>query len=563
MDFNNILGQIQTKASTVAINISSKSIMEVMEIDKNGVINSYTCVPIQYNNLTKEIENIYDFQSSLKQAFSDLKLSLNSKVYVSIPTYVIEHENLPEVDDDESIKTMLTSSAEKNYIFKKYDPAISFFKIPSGHNNETINNLEICYTALRADEYSKIKGVFEELGLKVLAIDSSYSSLINGVIATNKVNPNLLNQNGKWNIINITSNSYTIFNMSGMYLTDVYEEPLAVKSFSEEEIYQVITNSLELTLGNYSANQIIIVSQSDNVSAEYLAGIIPANCSIAYIEDNKYRKQLIEMSFNITQSIKTKVTLEAVGISTWSRNTNGFKFNFLNAPIASESVAVESVTLTIDGQDVEITSEKIQRWSILIGLLLCILAAAAYITCTWQYNGKNHEKLAIVEDTNRLQKELNIQPQSTGISEVEFLQKNYGLNMNYKKSYAAISREIPDMLWIEEFQMLEDSKMYLRGRSYRMEDVLNYYDSLSKLGKFPNLKISTLRVSNNKISDLLLQPNSTITEETTYEFAFGETVYIDPQPVTPATTTDGTTPPPAPANATDIPPAPTNLPATN
>ena len=74
MDFGNILGKIQTKSSTVAINISAKSVMEVMEIDKNGIINSYANVPIQYNNFTKELENVYDFQSALKQAFSDLKL---------------------------------------------------------------------------------------------------------------------------------------------------------------------------------------------------------------------------------------------------------------------------------------------------------------------------------------------------------------------------------------------------------------------------------------------------------------------------------------------------------
>ena len=114
MDFNDFLGKIQTKSSTVAINISAKSTMEIMEIDKNGTINSYAEVPIQYNNFTKELENVYEFQSGLKQAFSDLKLSTSSKVYVSIPTYVLEHENLPDIDDEEAIKTILLTSIEKN-----------------------------------------------------------------------------------------------------------------------------------------------------------------------------------------------------------------------------------------------------------------------------------------------------------------------------------------------------------------------------------------------------------------------------------------------------------------
>jgi len=550
MDFNGFLEKLQTKSSTVAINISTKSTMEIMEIDKNGTINSYAEVPIQYNNFSKELENVYEFQSSLKQAFSDLKLSTSSKVYVSIPTYVLENENLPDLDDDEAIKTILLSSIEKNYIFKKYDPAISYFKYPQDNKN----GLSVCCTALRLDEYTKIKNVFEELGLKVLAIDSSYSALINGVIATNKVNPDLINRKGKWNIINITSNSYVIYSMEGKLLTSMYEEPLAVKSFTEEEIYQVIVNSLDLVLNNYPAEQIVVVSQADNVSAEYLASVVNVSCPITHIEDNKYRKPLVETSLNITQSLKTKISLEAVGISTWATNFNGFKFNFLDAPIETDNV-VESITLNINGQDIELTPGKLQKWAILIGLIVVILGTVAYFFCLIQYNGTNAKKITIVENSNRIKNELKIQPQATGINESEFLQKNYSLNVNYRKSYSSISKEIPDMLWIEEFQLLDTSKMYLKGRSYRMDDVLNYYDSLSKLGKFENLKISSLKISNTEISDLLLEENSTMQEETTYEFAFGEPVYTKPNNTTEAnqkTDANGVTlPPPA------APPAPT------
>ena len=131
----------------------------------------------------------------------------------------------------------------------------------------------------------------------------------------------------------------------------------------------------------------------------------------------------------------------------------------------------------------------------------------------------------MVSKIQKIENELNLQPQATGMSQAEFLQKSYTNNLNYKKSYAAIAREIPDMLWIEEFQMAEDSKLYLAGRSYRMDDVLNYYDSLNKLGKFPNLKISVLKISNTPISELLLNNNSDMVEETTYEFALGSPFY--------------------------------------
>ena len=77
--------------------------------------------------------------------------------------------------------------------------------------------------------------------------------------------------------------------MKGRQLVSIYEEPLAVKSFTEEEVYQVITNSLDLVLDKYPASQMVFVSQSDEVSAEYLASVVNTDSTKSYIEDNKFK----------------------------------------------------------------------------------------------------------------------------------------------------------------------------------------------------------------------------------------------------------------------------------
>lgn len=517
-----ILDKLKSKSSTVAINVSSRSLLEVLEFNKDGLIINYASVPIQYNAFTKELENVSDFESAIKRAFSEINVGLTSRVYVSLPTFIIDHETLPDIEEEEAIKTMLVSSVEKNYIFKKYDPAISFYRLPE--EEAPSGNVKICYTALRADEYSKMKGVFEDIGLKVLAIDSSFSSLINGVIVSQKVNPSLIAANDSWNIINITSNSFSIFSMKGKNLVGVYEEPLAVKSFTEEEVYQVITNSLDLVLGNYPAKQVVVVSQSDDVSAEYLASVINVDYPKTYIEDNKFRRQIVEYGLNITQSNKVRISLEAIGIANWVFNQDGFKFDFLDAPLAVDTT-VESIFVPIGGRDIELTPELIKKIVISFAIVLALIIGLIFVSLVSLYNAKEKEQIELVSKIQKIENELNLQPQATGMSQAEFLQKSYTNNLNYKKSYSAIAREIPDMLWIEEFQMAEDSKLYLAGRSYRMDDVLNYYDSLNKLGKFPNLKISVLKISNTPISELLLNNNSDMVEETTYEFALGSPFY--------------------------------------
>ena len=561
---------LSTKSSTVAINISSRSVLEVIEFNKEGLITNYAAAPIQYNAFTKEIENINDFESAIKRTFQEMGISFSSKVYVSIPTFIIETETLPMVDDEDAIKTMLVSSAEKNYIFKKYDPAISYYKTPSEDNS----NLNVVYTALRQDEFGKMTGVFEALGMKVVAIDSSYSSLINGVIATQKVNPNIINNNETWNIINITSNSFMIFAMKGKNLTGIYEEPLAVKSFTEEEIYQVISNSLELALEKYPSNQLVFVSQSDNVSAEYLSSIINTDVSKVFIQDNKERKQLVELDYNITQSNKTRISLEAVGIAHWAFNEDGFKFNFANTPVAAAAVAVNEIESILIG-DFELTPQKLKRYSIIYALIVIIVLASAYFTGSYLKNGVEITQSELVKQEQDLDAKLNQkkEPEVKGITEAQFLQNSYKDNQNLKKSYASIAREIPDMLWIEEVQLANNSKVYLSGRSYRMDDILNYYDSLNKLGKFPNLKINVLKIGNHDLSTLI---KSDMSQETTYEFVFGDSFFTDPN-ATPAPAENASTddkksggaplPPPPPGGNTSnsgsgdvVPPAPTAIP---
>ncbi|MCQ2957720.1 MAG: PilN domain-containing protein, partial [Candidatus Gastranaerophilales bacterium] len=529
IDIMDLFSRIGAKASKVAVNISPRCEIEIMELDKGGLINNYSKFPYNYNNISKEIENVSDVENNIKTAFANMKLSKASKIYLSIPTYFMEHVDLPLVDcTDDEIKQALVTTAEKNYIFKKYDPAISFYKFPT-NENEYSNQISLCYTALRADEFIKIKDIFENLGLKVVAIDSSYASLINGVIATNIIDQAIYVENRKWNIVNITSNSFVVFGMQGNLLTSFYEEPLAVKSFSEEEIYSVINSSLELVLSDYPAEQLVVVSQSDNVSAGYLTETINVNYPKLFIEDNvKYKKRPhVDMNLNMVQSHQEQVTLEAVGIAARVNNQECFKFDFLDAPLDVDT-AVESIIIPFNGKDIEITSDKLLKTVILLGLSIVIVCALLFGLAFTLENSASKTQEAVVQKVKKLESELDIKPQTTGITLEDFLAKSYSNNVNYRKSYAAIAREIPDMLWLEEFQIADDSKVYIQGRSYKMDDVLNYYDSLNKLGKFSNLRITTLKISNTEISELLLTKDSDMTEETTYEFAFGQHVYVEP-----------------------------------
>ena len=74
-----------------------------------------------------------------------------------------------------------------------------------------------------------------------------------------------------WNLMVINQNSYSVLSMAGKSVISYYEEPLALKSFSGEEVYNAIISSSTLTLTTNPANWLYIISETDLVSAEVLS----------------------------------------------------------------------------------------------------------------------------------------------------------------------------------------------------------------------------------------------------------------------------------------------------
>ncbi|MDD3594512.1 MAG: hypothetical protein PHX18_07790 [Candidatus Gastranaerophilales bacterium] len=571
-DIKQILDNLQHKKKLVSINISPKSVVEIAEIEKqtHKIIN-YTSVPIQYNSFSKQIENFADFESALKKAFLELGFSLNSSVYLSIPTVITSHQVFPASLEDDSIKLSLTAEVEKNYIFKKYDPSISYYRIPT----ENPDNAFLCYTAIQSEQLAQIVSVLEGVGIKILAVDSNYSSMLRGIIASNKIERLIVDENRKWNVVLITPNSYNILAMSGSNLIEIFEEPLAVKSFNEDEVYQVIADSLNLSLVNYPADQMVIVSQSDDVSAEILMSSVNSDVVMSYIEDNKFtKKPIVEVGFNVVQSKAQKISPEIVGISLWAEHPDSFRFNFVDTVV---ELSTDSILINIMGRDVELTSKLLETISIILVVLIVLFVGVLYGLGYMLESAQNKAYEDVVEKVGIIEKSLENKPQARGISLEEFLQNTYTNNKDMSKSYNAIGEEIPAMLWIEEFEMGDSLALYMKGSAYTMDDVLNYYDSLKRLGRFNDLKISSLKVADTTYNtqDYSVSPQV----EKVYEFVLGQPVYslfnAVPAAAGTAQTQAGTDPnaadisgskkvnpaKPAPAPSdSELPPPPTTLP---
>jgi hypothetical protein len=55
-----------------------------------------------------------------------------------------------------------------------------------------------------------------------------------------------------------------------------------------------------------------------------------------------------------------------------------------------------------------------------------------------------------------------------------------------------ISDSIPDNLWVKEFSVYPDMSVYIRGYSYNVSDIVEFYKALRTFSKFKDLKITAI-----------------------------------------------------------------------
>ena len=148
---------------------------------------------------------------------------------------------------DDQLTTSIASEVDNIYLFKRNEPVISCNIIST--NAET-DKKYIAYAAIQENTIQNIKNIFEDLSVDLVAIENVNSSIIKGLLYSNVIEKEISSY-GNTNVLLLNTNSMSILSFQDRKIVDYYEEPLATKSYSEEEVYNVIANSAMVALENY------------------------------------------------------------------------------------------------------------------------------------------------------------------------------------------------------------------------------------------------------------------------------------------------------------------------
>lgn len=520
MDLNSILEQLGVGSKdTVYLSVTPGVGLELIQLDVSGrTVKNYSYRPLEYNEALRELSDIEGFKNAVTELFAELKISLKSNVVLNLPMVFFGSKELPLLLADDAVTEALTSEVEQSYIFKRYEPVISW---ADASNAQTGDLRKLFYSAIQKNVIDDIKNALTELGCKLVNIEMSLTSLLKALAFTGLATEQM-KDNVSWNLMLISQSGYSICSMIGKNIVDYYEEPLAIKSFEGEEIYNAINASAQITLMSYPANYLYVISETDMVSAELLSKRIQTDGIVHFWENNSFKKQdALPVSLEVLEDTARKISLEAIGIAVGSSVSMPVKFSFL-AGASAEGIADdpnEPVHIVLGENEFDISPNAARNIACAIAIVLLIPAIIGFFVVPMVAK----QKQALLDEVNTKLQQTNAE--ITRLQEEQNKQNDFDVNAEIKKvitnnraklmAYTALGEAVPKNLWVTYFVAKDDGKFDIKGDSSNVEDIYLFFRNMKDSLISTKLRLHKLEMKSDSVDDAVtIDPN----QPTDYEF---------------------------------------------
>lgn len=496
---------------TVGVAVSPNIGVEMIEVDRaTGTVNKYGNKPLDYNHATREINDFASFQMALDSLFEELHIPKNSNIILSLPNVHFGLINLPLLLTDEAITNAVISEVEQSYIFKRQEPIVGWAEILSNIDTE---NRCIAYSAIQKNMLEGIKEVCNDLGCTVIGVENSYTSLLRALSYTN-ITDQQMQENVTWNLMIIGQNSYSIISMLDKKVIEYYEEPLALKSFEDDEIYNAIITSAKLTLSSLPANYLYIVSETDLVSAEVLSLKLTIDSTVHFLECNKYtQNEILPANLNILPNQAMKITPEAVGVAVSTFSDFPLKLNFMadgdagaSSAAATQEEEFRYPRINIGNVEVEITPDFIKKVVMILGLAIVLPLFGLYLLLNSyflpQQQAKLNELNSKIEQTNTAIKQYT-DANNNSFNLNSTIQKIETDNETKLSYYSAIGMSIPKKLWVTYYVSNEAGKVDIKGQANDVQSVYAFYKGLKQLIDNSDIRLYKLEIASSSIDSVI------------------------------------------------------------
>ncbi len=520
ININEILFQLGIGSKeTVYMSVSPSVGLEVIKVDTSSkMITAYANRKLEYNESLREIADYEEFKAAVKDLFEELHISLHCNIILNLPMVLFGTKEVPLILGDDAINEVLISEVEQTYTFKRHDPLVVWLDANSKPAGET---RKVFYSALQKDVVDNIKTSLAEIGATLVGVKTSLSSEINALYFSGLAEDQM-QENSTWNLLFVSANGYSICSMQGSKIVDYYEEPLALKSFESDELYNAITSSIQLALMNYPAEFNYIVSNTDLVSAQILSSRISGTGgTVGFLENNIYRKdEFISTSLEILPDLAANITLEALGVAVSLLPNLPMQMNFMDSYSGAGVVDDDSpVVIRVGEKEFEITPQAALKIVTVVLAILIIPILALNILLPLGKNNIQKKLDTLTEQAKTLEDEVKKYSDEEAQLDSFNVKREIQDTLKYNKiklmTYSALGEAVPKGLWVTYFFTQKDGKIDIKGASTNVEDVYVFYKNLKDYLINAKLRLYRLEMATQNIEDAVENSQQTYIFEIT------------------------------------------------
>ena len=474
------------KKTHVGVSLSANNFIELVCVDdKSKSVVKYASGNIKYNNAIREIIDYDEFTEVLEGLFEEAGLEPSEcAVTLNIPNVHFGITTMDNESEEPFIVENLQSEIEDLYIFKRNEPEIRHCNFDSKKGRGQKN---VLFSAVQLQVIGKLIEIFDSLQCELVRIDTSYSSLLKAIQFCDRFN-RYVQKEEKTAILLITANSCSTFYLEGNIVNDLFEEPLAVKSFSSEEVYSTISKIASNTISKNNPQSLLIISETDEVNSELLASRLEFSGEIDCINKNlNTNDQFIEISgigSDIDANMISYMTIEAVGAAASNFDDYPLDLNFLPDDRIGKNI-VEVGPYEIELKNLAIACVLA---GIIVGLLIGLGGKLIFGSLT---NSLSEDASSSKRKVKVFKERISKSEKSKDKSIFPVLKQIIDNNTSIVNTYNALSTSIPDEVYIKKFVTTSEGGIGIIGEAETSEQVSAFLKGLKETkGDLSLMKIS-------------------------------------------------------------------------
>lgn len=487
------------KNIVVGVSVNPEIGLEVAQIDfATKTVLKYGRKQLAYDNLRKEIADLDLFKETLAELMFELEIPKGTEIVLNLPATTFKVVDFPASMDSSQIEMAIEEELFKNPLFQNTEFAISAAKLPVS----TIQTNKIAYVAASKVQLIELAIQIKELGYKLIGIEASVNSLLNALIYNNRVDTDA---NDSWVLLIVENNVCRVLSMIGNSYVDSFEEKIAIgEVLGDEENYSIVTAAISPILRNLPSSRLYVMSKTNIISAQKLAGQLSYKGHIIHHDDNIFSNTpYLETDVQIDEQLAKNISLEVIGAAI-EREFLPYiaaPINLFNSSLGEVFEVEQPLTLRLGNKTFVLNVENMLIVSaifaaiIIVIMLVTILPLGAQIRTNESEIGNLNKQIDIIDAY--LKEHSNVS--SDMFDEGDEVKIGLVHNKNVYTYYTIVGTEIPRKLWLTSLELGKNTT--IEGQADNLESIYSFYRSIKEYN--PNSAISLQKLGLATKSKLL------------------------------------------------------------